>query len=196
MRVFPRICAVLAAAWALLAAMGCGGLEGGGPTGSGQVSGSAFGESFSFEPRVVSAQLITGGVVAELIVDLCEFGCPGEADLSRALRLTVRSGTADLRSGRSFPIGPGGGASALVQSSSPAGQVDAQEAVGGEVDIDSSDLREGGMTVGTFQALLASGESIGGFFEAPIEVSGPVVVLGLEQGIHEPIPAAPALPDR
>lgn len=160
----------------------CGALDGSGSSGAqgtGSVSGSANVQDFSFSAGDVVARLDARSSDAKIIIELCETACAnavGARASERSLSLAVHGASADLRSGRVFKVGDDASGLAL----SPRGDIVAtDEAVSGEVVIDSSDLRQGGKTVGTFQLQLASGSSIRGFFEAPIiEVAGPVVVLG------------------
>lgn len=173
---------VWTAAVGWLTAAGCGGLGGGGDVGQsglGSVSGTAAGRSFSFEASKVAARLDAAGSEAELAITLCENDCaetPGGL-FTRVLSLSVRGMTADLRSGRAFEVGRDGEGLALL-GPEDGGDITADEAVGGEVVIESSDLRTDGRTIGTFQLRLASGASVQGFFEAPIvSATGTVVVL-------------------
>lgn len=173
------------AAAGLLAAAGCGGLGGGGevgPPGLGSVSGTAAGLPFTFEAGKVAARLDASSSEAELAITLCENDCaetPGGL-FTRALSLSVRGTTADLRSGRVFVVGLDADGLALLGTGAG---VTADEAASGEVVIESSDLRTGGETIGTFQLRLASGSSLQGFFEAPIvSTSGAVVVLSGARG--------------
>lgn len=161
----------------LLAACNGGGGGGGADPANATVTGSAADVDFSFTPAQAGALFqATGPGVGELTVFLCETGCAAlggggsSGSESRSVILTVEATTAELRSGGVFPVGSGAEARAEVDR---VGGPLVDEAVGGEVVIESSDLSEGGMTVGTFQLETASGGSLGGFFEAPIaELSG------------------------
>lgn len=169
----------------------CNGLGGGGGTSaSATVSGAAAGTAFDFTATQIGARFTsTQPGAGEASIHLCERGCPPlgsrfEAG-TRAVSLTVQGSTADLRSGASFPIARG--ADAIAQLAE-AGGVLTDEAIGGEVVIESADIRDGGQIIGTFQLQMSSGSSLSGFFEAPlVEVTGPVVVIG---ELHSREPAA------
>ena len=168
----------------LAALCACNGAGGGGEAepANASVSGAAAGIDFTFTPAQAGALFESNRPGAgELTVFLCEIGCPALGSSAptdgetRSVVLSVDATTAELRSGGVFPIGPTAYARAELQR---AGQVLVDEAVSGEILIESSDLAEDGETVGTFQFETVSGGALGGFFEAPlIELSGPVVLL-------------------
>lgn len=162
----------------LAALSGCGGLEGPSGTGTGSVQGAVLGGDFTFDATRNQARVLASGDSVELTIELCEGACPGtgEPGFTRALTLTVHGQTADLRAGATFAVGTD--AAGLAQVALPGG-VAADSALSGEIVIDSSDLRPGGSTAGTFQLGFSSRASASGFFDAVItDVSGPVVVLG------------------
>jgi len=173
----------------LALALGCNGNGGGGGAepANANVTGTAAGLDFTFVPAQAGALFeATRPGAGELNVFLCETGCPAlgaaaPADETRSLILSVEGTTAELRGGGVFPIGDGGYGRAELQRD---GQVVADEALSGEIVIESSDLRDGGLTVGTFQLETVSGGSLSGFFEAPIEgLSGPIVLLESLQSV-------------
>lgn len=138
------------------------------PRGSGSVSGTAGTTSFQFEPARVGATFDSTDMhEGELDVYLCESSCPPLGGAlgpgQRMVSLYVRALRSEVRSGRSFTIGP------QVRVVAHHGDwPDRIEAVSGEIIIDSSDLNEGGTTVGTFNVELRTGERLSGFFEAPL----------------------------
>jgi hypothetical protein len=173
-----------AGAAALLALAACGqdtGSPGGGASQS-TVSGSALGQDFGFVAPGTGATFTSNDPSSgELTVQLCEADCPELGGVApgtptRAVTINVNAPAADLRSGVTVPIGNQASGRATVHA--PTGD-QSEEATGGEVVIDSSDIRQGGRTVGTFQLQLRDGGAISGFFDAPItRVSGSVVQLG------------------
>jgi hypothetical protein len=151
------------------------------PGNGGSVTGAALGEDFSFTPAKMGATLVSSlASDAELAVFLCETSdCPelggSSSTTFREVSLAVQGATADIRSGKTFVIGSDAVGMAMIRS---AGQSQTDPALSGEVVIESSDIRLGGNTVGTFQLELASGSEINGFFEAPFtRISGPTVAL-------------------
>lgn len=165
---------------ALLTACNGGG-AGGGDFANASVQGSAAGVDFDFVPSGVGAFFASPrSGEGELTVYLCEAGCAplgGTAPSSptRTVVLGVTATTAELRGGGVFPIAgeAWGRAERLVD-----GQPFVDQAVGGEVVLESSRLEEGGSAVGTFQLETASGGTLGGFFEAPLlGLSGSLVQL-------------------
>jgi hypothetical protein len=156
---------------------------GGGGSANASVYGRAAGADFDFTPSQVGARFESKtegeGVLS---IFLCEAGCAEvgataltTAEVSRSVSLEVEGTTAELRGGGTFPIGSkASGFAQLVEDA----QLRVDDAVAGEVEIQSCDLREDGRTVGTFQLELDSGGTVSGFFEAPVvEVSGELVLL-------------------
>lgn len=166
---------LLLAASLLLALPACNEFVPGGggeaPTtrGFGSVDGTAGTLGFRFEPSQLGATFdATNGQDGDLDVYLCEAACPplgGSLEPGRRMvTIYVRALQSEVRSGGSFSVGPEARVVAH-HADFDGGRV---EAISGEITIDSSDLREGGMTIGTFSVTLKTGERLSGFFEAPL----------------------------
>ena len=166
----PRLLSLLALLFAS-SLLGCGelvgGLAGGGagvPSGSGNVSGKASGKDFTFTASKVDAtyQGTAGGNNGDLSVFLAEGDSGGSG---RQVSLFAHGLETDIRNGHTYTIGRG--ANATVDSGG------SDDAVSGEIVIESANLRVSGKAVGTFQLQLRSGGTVKGFFEAPFSaVSG------------------------
>lgn len=137
------------------------------------VTGRLSGQDFDFTPGEVQATVdATDPNASTLTVILCDGSCSGG---NRMVTAAVQAPAAELRAGGSFSIGDRSTATARFAADSGNGPM---AATAGEVVIDSTDLREGGRTVGTFQLEFGQGSMLAGFFEAPLnQVTGDVAVL-------------------
>ncbi len=162
---------------ALLLLFACG-PDTGSPGGAnpGSVSGTAFGADFSFTAAAARATFVAASSSeGQLTLSLCDDACPELGSAApppktvRAFSVTITAPTTDLRTGTTVRIGPHGTGSAFLHQP---GSTQNDDAVAGEVVIESSNLTEGGATVGSFQVDLRSGGALSGFFNATTHLMG------------------------